>query len=204
MRHRKLVDDRGEVDPSRGTAGGRPPVWRIDAAPDFDVVEREFGATRVLGMPHRGPLTLPGLAALTRKLEGTARATGVPCGGPIFTVLRSNPLETAPSRRSFLTCLPILGPVTPPEGLAVVALHGGLFVVAACPGPVRGLDKAFSFLFGRFFAARGQELARPEQPEIRLLYPVAPHEVRSEADLVTEIAVPVVITMRTDTLRNQK
>lgn len=204
MRHRKLVDARGEVDPSRGAAGGRPPAWRIDAAPDFDVVEREFGATRVLGMPHRGPLNLPALSALTRKLAEAVRAAGVPTAGPVFTVLRSNPFETAPSRRSYLTCVPILGPATPPEGLALDALYGGLYVIAACPGPLRGLDEAFGFLFGRFFAARGQELARPEAPEIRLLYPVPPHDVPTESALVTEVAVPVVITMRTDSMRNQK
>jgi len=204
MRHRKLVDDRGEVDPSRGAAGGRPPVWRVDAAPDFDVVEREFGATRVLGLPHRGLSTLAGLSALTRRLDDAVRTAGVATAGPIFTVLRSNPYETAPSRRSYVTCVPIVGPVTPPEGLVVDALHGGLFVVTACPGPVRELEKAFGFLFGRFFAARGQELARPEEPEIRLLYPVPPHDVVRESSFVTEVAVPVSITMRTDSLRNQR
>lgn len=204
MRHRKLVDQRGEVDTERGAAGGRPPVWRVDAAPELDIVERELGAARVLGLAHRGPLAFADLQALCRKVEDAARAAGARTEGPVFTVLRANPYEVAPSRRSFFTCVRVVGPVTAPEGMSVEALQGGLFLVAAKAGPLRDLDKAFGFLFGKLLAARGHELARPDAPEIRLLFPTPPPGVAKEANLVTEIAIPVVITMRNDSMRNQR
>lgn len=182
----------------------KAPAWRVDTARDFDVLERDFSATRVVGVSHRGPLTFAGLATLTRSLDAKVRAADLRTSGPLFTVLRSNPYETAPSRRRYLTCVPVVGSAAPPEGLELGAVHGGLFVVTVCPGGLPEIDEAFGFLFGRFFAARGQELARPEEPEIRLLYPTAPHQVVRESAFVAEVAVPVVITMRTDSLRNQR
>lgn len=182
----------------------RVPSWRRDAAPDQEVVERELGATRILGKAHRTPGTFAELAAITRELDATLRGAGVRTGGPILTVLRSNPHEVAPSRRHWFTAVPVLGPVTPPPSLSIESLHGGLFILAACRGRLSTIDDAFGYLFARFFPSRGQELARPEEPEIRLLYPTVPHDVTSEADLVIQVAVPVVITMRTDTMRNQR
>jgi DNA gyrase inhibitor GyrI len=182
-------------------AMARGPRWRVEDGADLDVVERALTATRVLGVAHRAPRRFADLAALTRTVANAAVTSGAGAGSPIVTVLRANPWEVAPSRRHYFTCTPVSGAVTPPPDFAVETLPGGLFVIAMQEGGLGALDAAFGFLFGRLLPARGHELAREE---IRLVYPTAPHEVAREADLVTQIAVPVVLTMRNDTMRNQR
>ena len=204
MRHRRLVDEAGAVDPERGAVGGRAPAWRVDDAPELDVVEREFSAVRVVGLAHGGPLSMSDLRGVFRKLDEATRAAGVDRAGPIFTVLRSDPYVVAPGRRSYFTCVPVRGPVTAPEGLPVEHFAGGLFVVAASAGGLAALERAYGFFFGRFLASRSHELARPEAPEIRLLFPTPPVDVGKDTDLVVEVAVPVSTAMRTDTLLNQR
>lgn len=192
------------MDTERGAVGGRPPLFRVPAAPELDVVERELAAARVLGMAHGGPLSMSELQGISHKLDECARAAGVDRVGPIFTILRSNPYEVAPGRRSYFTGVPVRGAVTVPEGTSLTRVAGGLFVIAATSGGLAALESAYGFLFGRLIASRGHELARAENPEIRLLYLTPPHEVRHDSDLGIEVAVPVSITMRTDTMRNQR
>lgn len=185
------------------TAPAPTPAWRVVAGRDYPVVSREFGALRAVGREHRGLLDASTLRSTSASIESAVRAAGLPVAGPLFTVLRSDPWEVAPNRRRTFTGVPVAGPVQPPEGLAVERFAGGLFLLVIHAGPVSTLDEPYGFLFGRFLRARGYELARPEAPEIRLLYPSSPAEVR-DRDLVTEVAVPVVITMRNDTMRNQR
>jgi len=179
------------------------PAWRVAAGRDYGVVSREFGALRAVGLHHRGVLDGRSLRAMVERVEAAVRDARVPVGGPPFAVLRSDPWETAPNRRRTFVGVPVVGTVAAPEGLTVERFSGGLFLLVIHGGPVATLEEAYGFLFGRFLRARGYELARAEAPEIRLLYPTSPLEV-PERDLVTEVAVPVVITMRTDTMRNQR
>lgn len=204
MRHRNPVDELGSVQIDRGLTGGIAPAWRAVDVPDLDVISRDFPAARVLGIRHHGPLGFDGLRRVSEKLQARRKELGLKVAGPAMSVLEANPYETEPSKRDYLTCFPIVGPVAPTTGLVLQRLPGGMHVIVASSGALANLEIGFGFLFGRFLRSRGYELARPEAPQIRQIYLRPPHECASEDDVVTQIAVPVAPLMRTDTLGNQR
>jgi DNA gyrase inhibitor GyrI len=204
MRHRKLVGEYGDVDIERGATGGLAPVWRITNAPDFDVMSRDFGAARVLGVPHKGGLTFANLREMGASIESRQKDKGFRIAGPLMSILKSNPYDVEPGKREYLTGYPIAGRAESTDGFQLERLPGGMHILVVSSGPLIDLEKGFGFLFGRFLAARGYELARPEDPEVRQLYLKSPLACETEDELMVEIAVPVSIMMRTDTMQNQR
>jgi AraC family transcriptional regulator len=141
---------------------------------------------RLLALEHRGDYNAIG--PLFGRLVELAYAQGLAQPGAATIGLYYDDPDTVPTAtlRSH-ACIPVRDGGEAPAGFEIVTLEGGEVAVATHRGPYAGLSESYRALFSQWLPASGREAAHRPCHEVY----VSDARVTPEADLITEICLPL-------------
>ena len=172
-------------------------VMRIRGAPatvpgvgatvgEYPPVQVLRSAIRVLAKPLEQPLAFDKLKATVDELRAVQKKQGLGVAGTPILVVLDDPMEVVPHKRKLEVALPVRGPAKEEGDIKPGRIEGGFFVSSRVVGSIAELEKAYTYLLGRFFPARQWELARKQ------ILNILPEDLDTahEKSLSIEVCVP--------------
>lgn len=175
---------------ARGSAGPRS---RARVEPDLPVAGAPFDdleagwkqriAQAYLYLEHRGSYT--GTGALIPTLQAAMVREGVEPAGAPFALYYDDPGKVPVSKLRSRACIPVSGPPVAWDGVRQDVLPSTTVVYAFVGGPYPEVPRAYPRLYAYL-----ERMNWVENGPVVERYLVAPGEVSSFAELVTEVQIP--------------
>ncbi|MFK7754075.1 MAG: GyrI-like domain-containing protein [Sedimentitalea sp.] len=152
----------------------------------YNVDIKELPEARLAGLSHKGPYH-----EISRSYEQVTAIFGArglwPQSRGMVAVFYDDPTAVAPSELRSLAGISVMPSVELPRDLEERMLPAGRHAVLRLKGPYTGLQAAYNFLYGQWFAASGEEPGDGPSFEMYLNSPMD----TAPAELLTDICAPL-------------
>jgi len=169
-----------------GVPGAAPLILKIGDGTMYDVTTTNQPRRRLVGLDHTGPFTEIGrsfeqVSAVFASQELWPQARGM------VAVYFDDPTAVEPEKLRSFAGVAVDDGVAVPSDLREELLPEGRCAVLRLKGPYSGLQAAYTYLYGTWFAEQGEEPADAAPYE---LYQNTPMDT-APADLITDICAPL-------------
>jgi AraC family transcriptional regulator len=160
---------------------------RKGVLPMHDVTISDLPPMRLAALPHTGPYI--GIGETFGRVWARAMDAGLGprLSGPAVGLYYDDPSSVPAAELRAHAGMEVTGDGPLPEGFDAVVVPGGRHAILTLKGPYTGIPAAWSWLYGEWFPASGEEPADRAPFEV---YRNGPADTEP-ADLLTEICVPL-------------